>query len=245
VRGVDARLADPPNAQWREGAKEFLRLVQVRRDVVVHEKEQFLLILERLDLGQDVVNGPACLRGVEDGLHGAEVAFEMATAAGFDQPDGQITLATKDGTVGLEASERRAARLTVASLQAPVARVVDDLRPELLRFAADDGFRVTCHFVRAKRRVEAAHHDRHAPLAVFGGDLVGAPGGVSLDTQRDQIAWLVERNGLHPVVVKTHLDVFGRQAGHRRGGQRLHLPGADVALARSAPDAGMDDGQTH
>ena len=76
--------------------------------------------------------------------------------------------------------------------------------------------------------------------AVFAGDLVGAPRGVGLDADRDEVGRLVERDLLHPIVVEAHVDVRRRQPGDRRGRQRLHLPGADVALPGAPADARMD-----
>ena len=93
--------------------------------------------------------------------------------------------------------------------------------------------------------MEAAHDDRHAAPAVLAGDLVGALRGVRLDADRDEIGGLVVRDGLHPIVVEAHLDVGRREAGDRRRRQRLHLPGADVTLSRPAPDARMDERQSH
>ena len=102
VRGVDARLAHPANSKRNQCAKKFLRLCHVRRDVVVHEEEKFSLVFHLFDLGDDGVNWTARLRGIEDRLHGAEIAFEMAAASSLDQADGQITLAAKNGAVGLQ-----------------------------------------------------------------------------------------------------------------------------------------------
>ena len=93
---VDAGLAHPTNLQWNQCAEKFFRLLNVRGDVVVHEEKQFTLALQRFDFRDDVVNGTARLSGVEDSLNGAKVAFEMTAASGFNQADGQITLAVKD-----------------------------------------------------------------------------------------------------------------------------------------------------
>src|SRR5688572_11077731 len=46
VRGVDARLAHPSNLQRGERAEKFLRLVEIRRDVVVDEKEQAFVVFD-------------------------------------------------------------------------------------------------------------------------------------------------------------------------------------------------------
>jgi len=99
VSGVDARLAHPADVQRNQGAKEFLRHRQVGRDVVVYKEEQFPLPLQRLDFGDNPVGGPSGLSGIEHGLDGAEVAFEMATAPGLNQPDWEVTFVAKDRAV--------------------------------------------------------------------------------------------------------------------------------------------------
>ena len=65
------------------------------------KKNSFLSRLSSRDLGEDLVDRAGGVCGaLEDGLHGAEVALEMAAAAGLDQPDGQIALAAEDRRSG-------------------------------------------------------------------------------------------------------------------------------------------------
>src|ERR1044072_2427846 len=78
VRRVDARLADPADAERNQRTKEFLRLLPVRRYVVTHKEEQLLLALQRPQFAEDVIDGPPGLSGLEDRLHGAEITLEMA-----------------------------------------------------------------------------------------------------------------------------------------------------------------------
>jgi hypothetical protein len=47
VRRIDARLADPADAERRQRTEEIFRLREVRRDVVVHEKEELLAAPDR------------------------------------------------------------------------------------------------------------------------------------------------------------------------------------------------------
>ena len=54
-----------------------------------------------------------------------------------------------------------------------------------------------------------------------------------------------ERDELHPIVIKPHVDVARREAGNRRGWQWFHLPRPDIALSRPPPDARMYERQSH
>ena len=136
--------------------------------------------------------------------------------------------------------------MPVEFFQPAMARVVEHARPEQLGLADDHGLGMLRDLVGAQRGVKTAHHDRHAAPPVFGRDLVGALGGVGLDADGDEIGGRVERDRLHAIVVEAELDVFWREAGERRGGQRLHLPGADVgAVAAMAADARMDECDFH
>ena len=73
-------------------------------------------MLQRLDFRDNFVDGPARLTRVENGLHRAEVALEMAAAAGFDQTDGQVAFAAEDGTVGFQIRKRWPGGLTIELL---------------------------------------------------------------------------------------------------------------------------------
>ena len=47
-------------------------------------------------------------------------------------------------------------------------------------------------------------------------------------------------------LLETHRDIVRRETGERGGGQRLHLPRADVTpIAGMAADAGMDERDLH
>src|SRR5258706_3780753 len=125
VRRVDAGLAYPTDLQRNQGAEKLLRLIEVRSNVIIYEEKQFSFTFQWFQFGNDVVNGAACLGGIEDRLHGAKVAFEMAATSGLNQPDGQITLAAKDGTVGLQSLERSTARLTVKLFEPMVPGIIN------------------------------------------------------------------------------------------------------------------------
>ena len=124
-------------------------------------------------------------------------------------------------------------------------QVVDDLRPHALGFADYDCIGVARHFVGNERGVEAAHHHRYAARAVLTGDLVRARRGVRLDRNGHGVGRLIERNGLHSIVVEGEVDVGRREGGEVGHRERLHLPGADVALAGAMSDGGMDEGEFH
>ena len=127
-----------------------------------------------------------------------------------------------------------------------MAEVIQQAGPGFLRFTHHDGLRVTCHFIRAKARMKTTHDDRDAPFTVAAADLIGPAGSVGLHADRDEVGRFVKRNILHPVVIKTNLDVTRRQSCKGSGGQWLHLPSAHVVpITRVAADTGMDYGQAH
>ena len=169
VRGVDARLAHPADAERDQRAEELLRLREVGRDVVVDEEEQLRLALAARAISAMISStGRRVWRGAEDRLHGAEVALEMAAAAGFDQPDRQIALAAEDASGPAAARPGGPAVLAIELLEPAVAGVVDHLAARASSASPHDHrLGVSRDFVRAERRVKSAHHDRHAAPAVF------------------------------------------------------------------------------
>ncbi len=144
----------------------------------------------------------------------------------------------------MPASVRRA-RPSIARLQAALAGVVEQLRPDRLGIADDDGVRLALRFLRQQRDVIAAEYNGHAAGTEGAGDLVGAQGREGLDADGDKVGRLVEGDVLHTVVVKTHLDIGRRQTGEQRHRQRLHLPGAHVGLVFLAADRRIDEGEAH
>ena len=170
-------------------------------------------MLQRLDLSDDFVDGPARLTRIENGLHRAKVALEMAAAAGFDQTDWQIAFAAEDGTVRFQIRKRWPCGLTIKLFQSAMSRVVNHARPKFFGFTADDGFSMLRDFIRAERGMKPTHDDRHAAFAKFGRDLKGAFCRVGLNADSDKVGRLVERNRFHPVIVKTDFNVTRRQPG--------------------------------
>src|SRR5207245_9959881 len=67
--------------------------------------------------------------------------FRSATAPGLDQPERQITLASKDRPIRLHPSQRRPARLPVDALQPTITGVFNYLRPHAFGLTDDDGDR--------------------------------------------------------------------------------------------------------
>src|ERR1051325_11683958 len=126
--GVDTGLAHPPDFQRDQRAKEFLRLLDVRRDVVVHEKVKRLL--HPPDFINDLFGRSARLSAAEVRLNRAELAFEMAAAPGLDQPYGEVSFAREDGSVGLQIFERRPVLRPVYFPQMAAPEIVDDLMPQ-------------------------------------------------------------------------------------------------------------------
>ncbi len=228
-----------------QGRHQLLGVLEAGREVVIDEEEQLVAFLELAQLGHDGIDGAMPRGALEEGLHGAELARKLAAAAGLDEADGQIAPALEQPPVVTHAGQRRALGGAVAGLERAMARVVDDLGPDVLRLAEHHAFGIARHFVGRQRGVKAAHHHRHAALPVLAGDLVGALGGVGLDGNGHEIRRFVERNRLHAIVVKADVDVGRRQAHQHRDRQRLHLPGAHVAHARAAADGRVDERQSH
>ena len=241
VRRVDGGLAHPPNPQRNERPEKLFRLGQVGRDVVVHEEKQFSFVQQRFDLGNNPVNRTPGLTGIENGLHGAEIALEMTAPSRLDQADRQVVLPLKNRTIGFEIDKRRPSGLTVEFFQSAVPGIVNHTRPEQLGLAAYHGFGMFCDLVRAEGRVKSAHDDWHTSPAIRSGDLIRAFRGVGFHTDGNEIGWLIEGDLLHSVIVEANLDILRCQPGKGRRGQRLHLPGADVFLPRLPTDARMDN----
>ena len=123
--------------------------------------------------------------------------------------------------------------------------VVDEAGPGLLSLADHHCLCVLRDFIGTQRCMEPTHDHRHATTAIFAGDLIGTLRRVRLDADRDEVRRLVERDQFHAVVIETHVHVSGRQSREGGGGQRLHLPRADVTLPGAAADARMDDREFH
>src|SRR5947199_10547992 len=124
--------------------------------------------------------------------------------------------------------------------------VIERSWPQFLRFASHDCFGVSRYFLRTEAGMKAAHHHWHAASPIFAGDLVGPFCGVGLDAHRHKIGRFIERDRLHPLVIETHVHIARSQSGEGCGGQRLHLPGADVTLVTAPPpNAWMDERELH
>src|SRR5882672_8915912 len=99
MRRIDAHLGDPADAERCQRLGEIARKRQIGREIVVDEEEQLLLVLEARDLRHDGVDRTMARGALEEGLHGAEVAWEAAATAGLDQPDAQIAAAAEQRAV--------------------------------------------------------------------------------------------------------------------------------------------------
>ncbi len=82
VRGVDAHLRDPANAERGQRLGELARERQIGGEIVVDEEEQLLLGACSVgELGDDRVDRPVARGALEEGLHGAELARESGSRA--------------------------------------------------------------------------------------------------------------------------------------------------------------------
>ena len=171
----------------------------------------------------------------------------MAAPSRFHESDRKVTLAGKDRAVRPQTRERRTLCLLVDPLQAARREIVEHAGQTPSASPMTMASAYSLDLVGHEGRMKSPHHDRNAAAAELGGDLVRAPGGVGFDTHRHQVRGLVVGNGLGAIVVKANVDAraFGRQSGKCGRRQRLHLPGADVGLADSPADAGMDEGESH
>src|SRR5262249_49087023 len=124
VRGVDAHLGDPADAERGERFGEIARKGEIGGKIVVDEEEKPLLGLEGSDLLDDGVDRPVPRGAFEEGLNGAEVAREAAAASGLDEADRQIAAATKQRTVVAHGGEIGPRVGAVEWLQAAAARIL-------------------------------------------------------------------------------------------------------------------------
>jgi hypothetical protein len=130
-------------------------------------------------------------------------------------------------------------------LQPSAACIGDDAGPQRLGVAGEDAVGELLRLVRNERDVVAAEDDGDTAAVIFGGDLVGALGGVRLHGDGDEVGRVVEANRLDALVEVGDLHVVRSEPRQRGDGQRLHLPGAHVLLRALAPDLRRDEGDFH
>src|SRR5205823_6517144 len=104
--------------QRNQRAEKFFRLLHVRRDVVVDEKDQRLL--HAPDFLDDLLGRPARLRVREIGLDRAELASKVAAASRFDESHWQIAFSFEDRAIGTKSAERRTLPLAIFALKATI-----------------------------------------------------------------------------------------------------------------------------
>ena len=137
----------------------------------------------------------------------------MATAAGFDQRHGYVTLAGENRAVDARQREIGALWPLVKALQRTVPCVVNDGFPLPFRLADDDRIGIQRRFIRTQRCVKTAHDNGNAAPPIFRCNLVGAVGRVSFDRNADEIRRFVEGNGFETIVVERDVHVGGCQPG--------------------------------
>src|SRR5215470_8344958 len=138
MRGIDAHLRDPADAERRQRLGELARKREIGREVIVDEEEQLLLVFEARDLRHDGIDRTMAGSALKESLHGAEVAREAAAAAGLDQSKAQIAAATKQRAVVAHLAKIRLAVGLIDRLEPPRPRVLDHVRPELFGLADHD-----------------------------------------------------------------------------------------------------------
>src|SRR5262245_6385909 len=111
---------------------------------------------------------------LEEGLHGAEVAWEAAAPTGLDQSEAQIAAAAKQRAVVAHLSEVGLAVGLIDRLEPSRPCILDHMRPKLLGLADHDRLGVVLDLIGHQRGMEAAHHHRHAATAELARDLIGA-----------------------------------------------------------------------
>ena len=141
---------------------------------------------------------------------------------------------------------RRPKATVIARPQPSLVCVGHDLRPERLGVARKNRVRVLGDLVGDERRVHPAHHDRHPPRPVLGGDLVGATRRKRLDVDGDQVGRLVVVDLVDAVVDQPAVDAWRGQPGQDAEGQRLHARLIDEPLAVvQAAERRLDEGYLH
>ena len=244
MRGMNAQLRHPTQFQRLQRMQQFAACGQVAGEVVVHKKEEFFAAPQRVQLRQHGIYRPGAVRATEKSLHCAKLAGETAAAPGFNQADGQITLAGKHAVIHTNSAQVQALAV-VAALQGAVAGVIHDLCPNGLGLAGDDRIAKAHGFFGHQGGMKAAQYHGHTALPVAAGNLVGAFGGVGFYRNGHHIGGRIVVDSLHAVIKKADMHVRRRQARQGGNGQRLHLPAANVRLAGAMPNGRVNQGQSH
>ena len=90
-----------------------------------------------------------------------------------------------------------------------MAKIVDQLRPDLFGLADHDGLGIPRHLFRAERGMKTAHDHRHTAPSKLAGDLVGPAGGIGLHADRHQIGRFIVGNDLHAIIMEADIDTGG------------------------------------
>ncbi len=241
---VNAGLGDPTDLERDQRAEEFLGRLGVGNEVIIDKEE----IPPRLggDLCHHLGDGPCVMAVTEVLADRAELAVETAAAAKLEQAHGQVFLS------GIQVPARENSRLgnperaIVARSQPSLVRVGNHLRPERLAVTGIDGVRVLGHLVGEECRVHPAHHHRHLPRPVFGGDLVGAARGECFDVDGDQVGWLIVVDLVDAVIEQAAVHARRGQSRQDTQRQRLHAPFVDEPFAVvQAAKRRFDEGHLH
>jgi hypothetical protein len=112
-----------------------------------------------------------------------------------------------------------------------VPGVVEDARPRVFGFAADDRVGMPRGFIGKGRRVSTAEDDRHAAAPEFAGEAVGVPGRGGRGGDADQIDRRVEADTVDDFV-RVRDGVLPRREGRdERHGELRELDQAAAAQA--------------
>ena len=224
ARHVNGDLARPPHFERDESLHQFNEALAFPQEVVI-DKKHHLVSWQRAEFGDDVGAGALLAMSAVESMNGAEIAGEAAAAPDLHQRQRRVAFARIDAAVEVKTLPCALGLLAlIALLQSAGASVGDDTLPQAFGIADHHAVGVRLRLIGDHGRMVAANHYWHAPGAVDGGNLVGAPGGEGFDRDGDK----VRRHGgkgFDPFVNQRGRNVRRRAGAQNGEDQRRHRIG--------------------
>ena len=168
---MNAGLAAPPFPVGGEGAKERLGVLDISRDVVVPQDDDFAV--EGSELFDDSLHQPLPQLALVHHRHSAEITAER-TAAGGKQNSGGVVAPMKEVLPRCRGFvQGRRLKTVVAPGVTSSLKLCQESRPLQFGFSDEDHIRVHLRLVRHQGYVRPTHGHRDSALAEASGKIVG------------------------------------------------------------------------